>query len=275
MVEEDDVALKILNQKADASTQCTDSQFEELMNFFEETARTKQPFAAVDNPPVVPYEEMQECFDGMVDEKLRRFSKGVYEHWKIRRTGAGNCPLQPSLKVYNSVARSGHFESVLLTCLQFESGQDTDDSDPYVCFRRREVRQPRKTRGRDAQSAEKLRRLRKELEDARQLVALVRQRELARKEQFAIDRQVFMQRAEVKEMKRKLGIRDDDEDLINQKVRALDTGDECQLLTFHLAEEETGRYWADTTSCGSSATHPCTDGWTAFRRVATPGGHAS
>ncbi|EEP78218.1 conserved hypothetical protein [Uncinocarpus reesii 1704] len=199
MVEEDDVVLKIMNQKADASTQCTEDQFEELMSFFEETAHTKQPFAAVDNPPVVPYEEMEECFDGNIDESLRKFSKAIYEHWKSRRAKLANCPLQPNLK--------------------FESGQDTDDSDPYVCFRRREVRQARKTRGRDAQSAEKLRRLRKELEDARQLVALVRQREMARKEQFSIERQLFMQRAEVKEMKRKLGIKDDDEDLINQKPK--------------------------------------------------------
>lgn len=103
--------------------------------------------------------------------------------------------------------------------MQFETGQDTDDGDPYVCFRRREVRQIRKTRGRDAQSAEKLRRLRKELEDARQLVGMVRQRELARKEILVTERQVFIQRAEVKEMKRKHKIKDDDDDLINQKVR--------------------------------------------------------
>jgi enhancer of polycomb-like protein len=102
--------------------------------------------------------------------------------------------------------------------LQFETGQETDDGDPYVCFRRREVRQIRKTRGRDAQSAEKLRRLRKELEDARQLVAFVRQRELARKEMLHIERQIFLQRSQVKDMKRKLGVKDDDEDLINQKV---------------------------------------------------------
>jgi enhancer of polycomb-like protein len=35
---------------------------------------------------------------------------------------------------------------------------------------------------------------------------------------FAIERQIFVQRSEVNEMKRKLGIKDDDEDLINQKV---------------------------------------------------------
>lgn len=36
---------------------------------------------------------------------------------------------------------------------------------------------------------------------------------------LAVERQIFLQRSEVKEMKRKLNIKDDDEDLINQKVR--------------------------------------------------------
>ncbi|QSS50420.1 histone acetyltransferase [Histoplasma capsulatum var. duboisii H88] len=197
LVEEDDVALKIMNQKKGASTQCTEDQFEEFMAFFEETAQTKQPFASVDSPPVLSYSEMEHCFDGLVDENARRFARDIYEHWKSRRTKYGNRPLQTGLK--------------------FETGQETDDGDPYVCFRRREVRQIRKTRGRDAQSAEKLRRLRKELEEARELVAMVRQRELARKELLVAERQVFVQRAEVKEMKRKLGIKDDDDDLVNQR----------------------------------------------------------
>ncbi|KAL4898553.1 enhancer of polycomb-like-domain-containing protein [Aspergillus ambiguus] len=199
MTEEDDVFLKIMNQTRDPNDRCTEDQFEEVMNFFEETAQTKQPFAAVDNPPVLSFEDMQESMDAAVEECVKRFAKDVYEHWKSRRITTGNRSLMPNLK--------------------FETGQDTDDSDPYVCFRRREVRQIRKTRGRDAQSADKLRRLRKELEDARQLVALVRQRELARKEMLAIERQVFLQRSGVKEMKRKLNIKDDDEDLINQKPK--------------------------------------------------------
>ncbi|EEA18929.1 Enhancer of polycomb-like protein 1 [Talaromyces marneffei ATCC 18224] len=198
--EEDDVYLKIMNEKRDPSTPaCTEDQFEEVMYFFEETAHTKQPFASVDSPPVLSYAEIEDSFDAAVDEHIKRFAKDIYEHWKKRRISVGNHPLQISLK--------------------FETGQETDDGDPYVCFRRREVRQIRKTRGRDAQSAEKLRRLRKELEDARQLVAFVRQRELARKEMFIIEKQVFQQRAEVKDMKRKLGIKDDDEDLINQKPK--------------------------------------------------------
>ncbi|KAB8237779.1 enhancer of polycomb-like protein 1 [Aspergillus alliaceus] len=199
MTEEDDVFLKIMNEKRDAADRCTEDQFEEVMHFFEETAQAKQPFAAVDNPPVLSFAEIQDAMDAAVDDSIKRFAKDIYEHWKSTRTSTGNRSLVPSLK--------------------FETGQETDDTDPYVCFRRREVRQIRKTRGRDAQSADKLRRLRKELEDARQLVALVRQRELARKEMLAIERQVFLQRSEVKEMKRKLNLKDDDEDLINQKPK--------------------------------------------------------
>ncbi|KAJ5663624.1 hypothetical protein N7507_004355 [Penicillium longicatenatum] len=199
MTEEDDVFLKIFNQKRGAANPCSEDNFEATMNFFEETAQAKQPFAAVDNPPVLSFEEMEEAMDAAVEEAVKHFAKHIYPHWKSRRIAEGNNSLQPSLK--------------------FETGQDTDDSDPYVCFRRREVRQIRKTRGRDAQSAEKLRRLRKELEDARQMVALVRQREVARKEMLSMERTLFLQRAEVKEMKRKLNIKDDDEDLINQKPK--------------------------------------------------------
>lgn len=222
MTEEDDVFLKIMNQKRDPANRCTEDQFEEVMNFFEETAQTKQPFAAVDNPPVLSFEDIQESMDAAVEECVKHFAKDIYEHWKSRRIATGNRTLMPSLKVSHSKPfRTAATSDRVNQSLQFETGQDTDDADPYVCFRRREVRQIRKTRGRDAQSADKLRRLRKELEDARQLVALVRQRELARKEMLSIERQVFLQRSEVKEMKRKLNIKDDDEDLINQKVSAI------------------------------------------------------
>lgn len=102
MVEEDDAALKKINQHRDPASQCTEDQFEELMYFFEETAHAKQPYAAVDNPPVVPYAEMEGCFDdGTVDDAAKKFAKDVYEHWKLRRTNTGNRPLQPQLKVSN------------------------------------------------------------------------------------------------------------------------------------------------------------------------------
>ncbi|KAI9786874.1 MAG: Enhancer of polycomb-like protein 1 [Geoglossum umbratile] len=195
--EEDDSFLASMNQKRALSTQCTEDQFEVIMAFFETTAQSKQPFAAVDSPPVVSFEEMEGSFDESIDESIRIFTKEVYQHWKTERIKRGNRPLTPSLK--------------------FETGQEKDDSDPYVCFRRREVRAVRKTRGRDAQSAEKLRKLRKELELARHGLAMVKQREMLKKDILASDRQIFEERVQVKEEKRRNGFKDDDEDLINQK----------------------------------------------------------
>jgi enhancer of polycomb-like protein len=202
MDEEDEVALKHINATLPRGfPECSEDLFEDVMNFFDETAQNKQPFAAVDNPPILPLDELEEQFDETITREIRTYAKFIYEHWHARRSATGNRGLSPRLK--------------------FETGQDTDDADPYVCFRRRELRQIRKTRNRDAQSAEKLRKMRKELEDARQLLAMVKQREMIRKEVLNIDRTLFQQRAEVKETKRKLGIKGDDEDLVNQKVATL------------------------------------------------------
>jgi len=198
MDEEDEVALKQINANLPAGTQpCSEDQFEEVMNFFEETAQAKQPFAMVDSPPVLPIEELEDQYDDTTPDYVRAYAKVVYDHWRSRRSATGNRGLSPSLK--------------------FETGQDTDDSDPYVCFRRRELRQIRKTRNRDAQSAEKLRKLRFELEAARNVLLMVKRREQFRKEQLEIDRLVFEQRLTFKETKRKLGIKTDDELLVNQK----------------------------------------------------------
>ncbi|KAL9112701.1 MAG: hypothetical protein Q9227_003004 [Pyrenula ochraceoflavens] len=197
MDEEDEIALKQINSKQ--AQPATEDLFEEVMSFLEETASTKQPFAAVDNPPVLSFEEIQDQIDDNITSAARRYVEHIYPHWKSRREQNGNDLIQPHLKS--------------------EQNPDSDDSDPYVCFRRREVRQIRKTRGRDAQSSEKLKRLRAELEDARQLISMVKHRELAKKEQLVLDRLLFSQRAEVKDTKRKLGIKGDDEDLVNQKPK--------------------------------------------------------
>ena len=100
LTEEDDDCLKSINEKRNVSTQCSEDQFEEVMNFFEETSHTKQPYAAVDNPPVVTWEEMEGAFDETFDEEtIRSFAKIIYEHWKSRRLKVGNKSLMPGLKV--------------------------------------------------------------------------------------------------------------------------------------------------------------------------------
>ncbi|KAI9782018.1 MAG: Enhancer of polycomb-like protein 1 [Peltula sp. TS41687] len=211
MTKEDDVYLKSLNQNNPASaSKCSEDQFEQLMDFFEQYSRSSQPYAMVDNAPVIDFDEMARSaeFHETVDENARPFAKDIYEHWKARRTRRGNRSLAPQLKV--------------------ETNQETDDGDPYICFRRREVRQIRKTRGRDAQSIEKLRKLRKELEDARKLIALVRTREMSKRELLGVEKILFEQRAEVKNIKRKLGIKGDDDDLINQKPQKKKTAEQTQ-----------------------------------------------
>ncbi|KAF1850836.1 uncharacterized protein K460DRAFT_328111 [Cucurbitaria berberidis CBS 394.84] len=194
-MDSDDVAfLKDFNKKKGKSLRCSEDEFEEVMNFFDEATATKQPFAAVDNSPVLAYEDLESEFDETISESARRFAKDIYAHWKSQRVIRGNRPLMPSLK--------------------FETNLETDDADPYVCFRRREVRQVRKTRGRDAQVTEKLKKLRKELEEARLLMSQVKRREGMTRDQLATDKLIFEQRLAVKEIKRKLSIKGDDEELL-------------------------------------------------------------
>ena len=215
--DEDDDYLKAMNRKRNASTQCSEDQFEEAMDVLERTAQAKQPYAAVDNPPVLALEEMEPAFDDEMTDSTRPFVKEIYEYWKTRRLRTNNRALVPSLKVG---AVAFHSQTCWLI-VQFETGAETDDSDPYVCFRRREVRAIRKTRGRDAHSAEKIKKMRKELEEARKLLESIRQREALKREQLAVDRQLFEQRANLRQVKLNLPeqYKPGDEDLlINQKV---------------------------------------------------------
>ena len=216
MDDDDNIFLKSLNQR-DASTSCSDEHFEEVMNFYEATAQAKQPYAAVDNSPVLTYQEIEDAFEENLDAPPKHFTKEIYEHWKARRLKTGNRSIAFNLKV------SPHSQ-LMLRCktnaAKLETGAETDDSDPYVCFRRREVRQVRKTRGRDAHSAEKLKKLRKELEESRQIMALIRQREITKREQLAIEKQLFEQRSSLLRVKRNLPEQykqGDEELLINQR----------------------------------------------------------
>lgn len=99
MDDEDDIFLKSLNKERTQSTQCSEDSFEEVMNFFEDTTQAKQPYAEVDSPPVLTYEDMEASFDENINERARLFAKDIYEHWKRRRLEAGNKALIISLKV--------------------------------------------------------------------------------------------------------------------------------------------------------------------------------
>ncbi|KAH8821691.1 putative enhancer of polycomb-like protein 1 [Xylogone sp. PMI_703] len=208
MTTQDEAFLKTYNSKRPPGAKCSEDDFEKIMETYEETAQLQAPFAAVDNT-VIPFETMKVAIKQLVEDRVMSFAKDIYDYWNTRRQESGNRPLQPTLR--------------------FETHQEKDDLDPYVCFRRREVRQTRKTRARDVQSTDKLKRLRKELEEGRQLVAMAYQREITKRDLLAVDRSIFEQRAKVKEAKVRLGIKTDDEDLINQKAPKRKIADFTQL----------------------------------------------
>lgn len=197
MTTEDDTFLREYNGKKPAPGPLSEDDFEYTMDVFEETAAEQTPFASVDNT-VVSYEHMVPGLNHLNSQSILHHAKAIYEYWKTRRQDMGNKPIHPTLK--------------------FETHQEKDDTDPYVCFRRREARQTRKTRARDNKIAETLKRLRRELEDGRQLVILSAEREVMKRELLHADRVVFEERARLKMLKTKLGIKEGDEDLINQKV---------------------------------------------------------
>ncbi|KAJ8128609.1 hypothetical protein O1611_g5024 [Lasiodiplodia mahajangana] len=197
MTTEDDEFLKSYNSKRPANAHLSEDNFERIMEVFEDTAAESAPYAEVDNT-FVSYELMSPAINHHIREKpVQGHAKAIYEYWRSRRQTTGNKSLHPSLK--------------------FETHQEHDDMDPYVCFRRREVRQTRKTRARDVQVADKLKKLRKELEDGRQLVVFAHRREVLKRELLKTDKLVYEQRAKLKEAKIKLNIKTDDDDLINTK----------------------------------------------------------
>ncbi|KAL9092714.1 MAG: hypothetical protein Q9159_000612 [Coniocarpon cinnabarinum] len=185
---------------------CSEEWFEQVMTSFEETSALRQPFANVDHPPVLPFDELATSFDDeSVDEGARAFAREIYDHWKARRSDRHDQMLMAQLKTPR---------------LDGSGGQDADDNDPFVCFRRREFRQARKTRGRDAQVIDKLKRLRKELEEGRYLLHQVRERENGHRVDLQLSREIYDTRHKLRRVKCDSKITDDDEALlVNQRPR--------------------------------------------------------
>ncbi|KAK9239467.1 enhancer of polycomb-like-domain-containing protein [Lipomyces kononenkoae] len=190
---------KINSTKRPASQKCTEDIFEQIMYQFETAIADRQPFLSTDVSQILSFEELESAFSEFNLPLYINFAKMIYPHWKERRIQRHGRPIMYTLK--------------------FEEG-DKDDSDPYICFRRREFRQVRKTRRSDARSSERLRRLKAEMDAARSLTELVVKREILRKDSLQLEWDTFKQRNMVKELKRKLGIKGDDEDLVSKKKKA-------------------------------------------------------
>jgi enhancer of polycomb-like protein len=255
--------LALLNEGKDANGQprkdrlgqCSEDTFEETMNFFEEMSAQIQPYASIDSPPIVSLEEMERAIDDPISPEVHQWLRPIYQHW-VRRKGSR--PLMPAIKV-----------RVL------DTSSEADDADPYICFRRREVRQTRKTRGRDAQVVEKLKKLRMELEQARELVQMVVSREKLNKEKIEVSRKVFEQRKQLKEVKISKNITGekaaDEELLVDQKVWTFVS--EILAVGLMLTATACVKAQGQTRSCSAASHNPSPFYWrslgTRWRLAAT------
>ena len=201
MDDEDDIWLRKFNSsRRSKEGPLSELSFEKIMSNFEDTTNERQPYLSTDPTVIAPFEEFEPTFEYLSLKVLLPYAQHVYLHWKERRIKRMGKPITPTLK--------------------FEESEKDDSNDPYICFRRREVRQIRKTRRQDAVSSERIRRLKAEMQQARDLVSMVSSREKMRDEALKAEKNVFLMRCKVKEVKRKLAIVGGDEDLVPLKVLA-------------------------------------------------------
>ncbi|KAJ3288060.1 Enhancer of polycomb-like protein 1, partial [Borealophlyctis nickersoniae] len=191
-----DIASRIRTGKLPADAAYDEDKFESLMWAFERAGNDKVSGEAP---------SLEECKQFFEREGLNQNLSNpalplVYEHWKKRRyVVRGGLQIQPQLRTEEVGLRP--------------------DNDPYICFRRREVKQLRKARRGDSQSLEKLRRLRDEMNRAKEILEMVTKREASRKESVTLEHLIFEQRVLVRRLKKKLGVVAPDHDSPEQKAK--------------------------------------------------------
>ncbi|KGG51503.1 hypothetical protein DI09_33p200 [Mitosporidium daphniae] len=128
------------------------------------------------------------------------YQSAIFEHWKKTRAAISPSlvvPLLPTLKLEDQQGKIGNSSS---------SGSANSNIDPYVCFRRREIRQPRKTRRADLEALTKLSRLQEQFEDLLLLLRISLQRDQLKKSLLLEGTLVFGNTFTLESLKSKYGI---------------------------------------------------------------------
>lgn len=244
-----DVLNKKPSKKAAKEPKCTEAEFEIVCDKLEKAIEQRQPFLSMDPSNILSYQELhsyiiddiksgtgndatgtnqnlkyllttslkeklskelnQDNFETLFDKDpqpgsgvlqprpipqlFELFGEQIYEHWKNRKIERKGHPIHPVLK----------FEDP-------NANEKDNDNDPYVCFRRREFRQARKTRRADTLGVERIRMLQKSIHRAHDLILSVTKRELLKLELLESEREIFRLRSEAKSVKRAVGVKGDD-----------------------------------------------------------------
>ncbi|KAG0298128.1 Enhancer of polycomb-like protein 1 [Dissophora globulifera] len=217
MDDDDDKWLIDFNEKRAAGEEKLDEDhFEMIMWQFEKITNERVPYLQLDSGQIPLFEDLKATFTVPQLLAVKNIAATVYPYWLERRVKRGGKFITPQLK-------AKQFEEVI-----------RNESDPYLCFRRRESKPIRKTRRTDQQSIEKLRKLRMEMESARSLLEMVSRREKVRKESLVLEHMIFDQRSKVREYRRNLGIKDDDDDMQHQKKKIRKIGETSATIRIPL-----------------------------------------
>lgn len=110
----------------------------------------------------------------------------LFSYWKEKRTRANGIPLIPTLKI--------------------EDNPKSSILDPYVCFRRRELRTLRKTRRSDALSIEKLRLLKNHFSEVYEMLSMILDRDNLKRELLILENTIFHHTLQLEDWKQTFGI---------------------------------------------------------------------
>lgn len=179
-----------------AALNITEDVFEYVMGVMEKNAETSAPtlhtdlslmpsFASVESlfsaiPPATFFPSAERPRGIPEPKLLTRIARSIYDHWKFRRE-----------------LRKGRS---IMPMLNFD---ETNDNDPYVCFRRRDQRQTRKTRRTDNYSVERFQRIQVELRQAHNLTRMVLEREKQKRVLYKADKDVWEAKWKLFEIKRR------------------------------------------------------------------------
>ncbi|KAH9457122.1 hypothetical protein MJO29_011115 [Puccinia striiformis f. sp. tritici] len=182
----------------DGPGRLAEDDFEAIMDYFEKTTEETVPGLHLDTARLPSLSDLELSSESpLIPQRLssiKIFAKFVYSHWKERRLKRGGKPIMPAVDF-----------------------DETNESNPYVCFRRRETKMTRKTRRTDTQNMDRLVRLRNDLYKAQELLNTVLARERTKREAVELEKAIFEGRCLIREMKRSLNEADGDEELLVSK----------------------------------------------------------
>lgn len=235
----DELAASLARENVDLKVISQD-EFEMVITVFEQVTSDKVPFAHLDLSKLPTLDDLLPSFDEDSEVSKLAFPELPELGWENQSSSSSQLKSQqewspenpyrnlPALKNVAKVVypwwknrREDREGKAIMPSLNFD---ETNDNDPYVCFRRREVKMIRKTRKTDAMHLEKLVRLRHELQQSVSLLSLLAQREKTKRATLVQDKACWQSTRELLEVKKQWNIAGpnngiEDEELISGEKR--------------------------------------------------------